>query len=48
MALDASFVGKMMVKSPSVEVLSEPKSNTQTEALVRDVLATPLAEGVVL
>lgn len=41
-------VGKMMVKSPSVEVLSEPKSNEATAAFVSVVFAFELAEGVVL
>lgn len=47
-ALEASLVGKMMVKSPSVDVLSAPKSRTQTAALVKVVLALLFAEGVVL
>jgi hypothetical protein len=38
----------MMVKSPSEAVLSAPKSNTQTDALVNVVLALLFAEGVVL
>ncbi len=41
-------VGKMMVKSPSVEVLSEPKSSAHTAAFVSVVFAFELAEGVVL
>jgi hypothetical protein len=41
-------VGKIIVKSPAVEVLSEPKSSTATAALVSVVFAVPLAEGVVL
>ena len=40
--------GKMMVKSPAVDVLSEPKSNAHTAAFVSVVFAVPLAEGVVL
>jgi hypothetical protein len=40
--------GKTMVKSPAVEVLSEPKSRTATAALVSVVLAFELAEGVLL
>jgi hypothetical protein len=41
-------VGKMMVKSPAVEVLSEPKSRAHTAALVSVVLAFELADGVLL
>ena len=48
MAVVLVAVGKMIVKSPSVEVLSEPKSSTATAAFVRVVLAFELAEGVVL
>ena len=48
MAVVLVAVGKMMVKSPAVAVLSEPKSSTATEAFVKAVLAFELAEGVVL
>jgi hypothetical protein len=41
-------VGKIMVKSPSVEDLSEPKSSVATAAFVSVVFAFELAEGVVL
>ena len=48
MAVVLVAVGKMMVKSPAVEVLSEPKSNTATAAFVSVVFAFELAEGVLL
>jgi hypothetical protein len=48
MAVVFVAVGKMMVKSPSVEVLSDPKSSEHTAALVSVVLAFELADGVVL
>lgn len=48
MAVVLAAAGKTMVKSPSVEVLSEPKSSTATAALVRVVLAFEFAEGVLL
>jgi hypothetical protein len=48
MAVVLVAVGKMIVKSPSVEVLSEPKSRTATAALVSVVLAFEFAEGVLL
>jgi hypothetical protein len=41
-------VGNTMVKSPSVDVLSEPKSSAHTAAFVNVVLALELAEGVLL
>ena len=44
----ASNAGKIIVKSPAVDVLSLPKSNTQTAALVSATLALSLVEGVVL
>jgi hypothetical protein len=37
MALLASAVGKTTVKSPAVDVLSPPKSNTTTDGLVTDI-----------
>jgi hypothetical protein len=37
MALLASAVGKTTVKSPVVEVLSEPKSRTITAGLVKEI-----------
>jgi len=48
MAVVFVAVGKMIVKSPFVEVLSEPKSSTATAALVSVVFAFELAEGVLL
>lgn len=48
MAAEFDAVGKMIVKSPAVEVLSEPKSSTATAAFVSVVFAFELAEGVVL
>ena len=48
MAVVLEAVGKMMVKSPSVEVLSEPKSNEATAALVKVAPELESADGVVL
>jgi len=48
MAAALVAAGKMMVKSPAVEVLSEPKSRAHTAAFVSVVFAFELAEGVVL
>jgi hypothetical protein len=38
MALEASAVGKMIVKSPAELVLSEPKASTATERLAEELL----------
>ena len=47
-AVAAAGAGKMIVKSPAVEVLSDPKSRIAHAGFVRAVLALLCAEGVVL
>lgn len=48
MAVVLVAAGKTIVKSPSVEVLSEPKSSAHTAAFVSVVFAFELADGVLL
>ena len=47
-AVVAVAEGNTTVKSPAVAVLSEPKSNTQTDGFVSGVPSSAAADGVEL